>query len=236
MNRLRGVLFDYGHTLVWFPRFREVHLASARNVQRVLHSFGVSIEVSRIRSLIESFIPRTDGTSASVEEEAEAIFSHAHVRNYQQGDLQRITDALWRPYVQNARMRKGVKEILQFLREKDLKMGIVANIWSGGMNPVLRRLDIEQFFQTTVADMDVGFAKPDARIFHLTLDNLGLRQDQVLMVGDNPKTDIKGAHDLGICTVRLMRGVCRTQSNIVKPDFRIRNISSLVSIVQKLIA
>jgi HAD superfamily hydrolase (TIGR01509 family) len=235
MDELRGVIFDYGHTLVWFPKYEEAHLVAARNVQRALLGFGISIDVSRVRTLMDSFALRRDDTSASAEEEARGILVSVGVINFQQHDLLRIADAQWKPYVEYARIRKGVKETLHRLRTMGLKLGIVANIWSGGMNPVLGRLGIEEFFDTTIADMDVGFAKPNPKIFRLALDNLRLTPKQALMVGDNPKTDIKGAYDLGISTVRLMRGPNRTQPDCVEPNFRIRNFSTLVSIAQRLI-
>jgi len=55
----------------------------------------------------------------------------------------------------------------------------------------------------------------------------------VLMVGDNPRVDIKAAYDLGIRTARLMRGPNRTKPDIVEPDFKIRNLSTLATIVRK---
>lgn len=235
MKTLKGILFDYGHTLVWFPRLEWTHLAAARNVQRVLRDSGVSVEVSRVRALIESYVPRPDGTSFNAEEEAKGILASAGVRDFSREDLRRIIDAEWRPYIENARVRNGVREALERLRAMGLKLGIVANIWSGGMNPVLARLGIEGYFDTAVADMDVGFAKPGPRIFHLALNNLQLTPEQAVMVGDNPKTDIKGAHYLGMRTVRLMRGPNRTQPDCVEADFKIRDFSRLAPIIHRLI-
>lgn len=234
MGRLRGILFDYGHTLVWFPKYAQTHLTASKNVQLVLRDLGVSVGVSRVRSLIESYVPRAGGPSASVEEEAKGILVSAGVESFTRNDLRRVIEAEWKPCIMNVRVRKGVKEVLVCSKKMRLKLGIVANIWSGGMNPVLARLRIEGFFHTTVADMDVGFAKPDPRIFRLALGNLRLAPEQVIMVGDNPKTDIKGAHDLGMSTVRLMRGPNRTQPDCVETDFKIRNFSTLVSIIDKL--
>jgi len=235
MDRLKGILFDYGHTLVWFPKYEEAHLASAKNVQRILRDLGVSVEVSRVRALVESYVPRPNGTSVSAEEESRGILMSAGAKNFEQNDLKRIINALWRPYIQNVRVRKGVREALKYSKIMGLKLGIVANIWSGGMNPVLARLRIEEFFDTTVADMDVGFAKPDSRIFRLALDRLQLAPEQVIMVGDNPKTDMKGAHDLGMGTVRFMRGPNRMQPDCVQTDFKIRNFSTLTSIIHRYI-
>jgi FMN phosphatase YigB (HAD superfamily) len=234
MSRIRGILFDYGHTLVWFPRYEKSHLAAAKNVQWVLHSLGASIHVSGARTLIESYASRPNGTCASAEMESRGILVSAGVESFDQNDVQRVIDAEWRPWIQNARIRRGVKEILEYSRRLGLKLGVVANIWSGGMNPVLARLGIEKFFDAMVADMDVGFAKPDPRIFRIALDHLQLTPGETLMVGDNPRTDIKGAHKLGMRTARLMRGPNRTEPDEVEADFKINNFSALRPIIKKL--
>lgn len=232
MAKLKGILFDYGHTLVYFPQIEKTHLVAARNVQKVLQALGVSVDSSRIQTMVGSFAHRADDAVMNMEEEFIEILHILGVVSYNQDDLQEIIQAHWRPYTQNVRVRIGVNKLLKYLKKMGFKLGIVANIWSGGMNPVLERLGLEKFFDTTVASIDVGFKKPDLKIFHLALDHLELSPEEVIMVGDNPRTDIQGAHNLGIGTVRLMRGPNRTKPDLVDPDFKIRNLSALASIVQ----
>lgn len=233
MTRLKGILFDYGHTLVWFPWYEKCHLIASRNVCRILKKHGVSVEASKVRVLVETFAHRTNDVVPSMEEEFKEIFSVLGLENYSQDDLKEIIEAWWRPYVQKVHVRKGVGELLEYLKMLKFKAGIVANIWSEGMNPVLERLGIAEFFDTTVASIDVGFQKPDPRIFDLALERLRLAPEQAIMVGDNPRTDIKSAHDLGMVTVRLIRGPNRTKPDLVEPDFKIRNLSTLASIVNR---
>ena len=126
MGRLRGILFDYGHTLVWFPKYTQTHLTASKNVQLVLRDLGVWVGVSRVRSLIESYVPRADGTSASVEEEAKGILVSAGVESFTRNDLRRVIEAEWKPYIMNVRVRKGVKEVLVCSKKMRLKLGIVA--------------------------------------------------------------------------------------------------------------
>lgn len=231
MAKLKGILFDYGHTLVWFPQYEKTHLIATKNAQEVLQGLGVSVEASRLRSLVEGFAYRTDGVVVGMKEEFQEIFSTLGVRGYNQYDLKEIIQAWWKPYIQQARVRKGAKELLECLKMMKFKIGIVANIWDAGMNPVLERLGLGEFFDVTVASIDVGFQKPDPRIFCLALNNLGLAPEETIMVGDNPKTDIQAAHDIGMATVRLMRGPNRAKPDIVKADFKIKNLSTLTTIV-----
>jgi putative hydrolase of the HAD superfamily len=230
MAKVKGILFDYGHTLVFFPHRNRTHLLATENVQKALQDLGVSVQISRIQALIDKFAHGRDDMVVGMEEEFREILSILEVDDYGQDDLERIIQAHWRPYVQNACLRAGANKLLEYLKELGFKLGIVANIWSGGMNPVLERLGLDKFFDTTVASIDVGFQKPDPKIFHLALDRLKLTPEQVIMVGDDPRADVQGAHDLGMGTVRLMRGPNRAKPDLVNPDFKIRNLSTLASI------
>ncbi|MEE9172623.1 MAG: HAD-IA family hydrolase, partial [candidate division NC10 bacterium] len=49
----------------------------------------------------------------------------------------------------------------------------------------------------------VGIRKPDPKIFHLTLEPLGVSPDHALHVGDNLSTDIHGARGVGMWAVHL---------------------------------
>jgi len=232
MKKLKGILFDYGHTLVWFPHYKRDYLAAARNAQKVLQKLGVFVEASRVQSLIDGFSHRTDRV-LRMEDEFKEVFSCLGIKNWNQEDLKKIIHGWWKPYVQDAYPRKGAGELLKYLKMMGFKTGIVANIWSGGMNPVLERLGIDRFLDTAVASIDVGFQKPDPRIFNLALERLRLTSEQAIMVGDNPRTDIQAADDLGIVTIRLMRGPNRTKLDLVDPDFKIRNLSTLISIINR---
>lgn len=234
MARLKGILLDYGHTLVYFPRIGKTHMIAARNVQRVVRNLGVSVDASRIRALIDAFTHQVDRVM-SVEEEFKEILNILGVKNCGGDQLQEVIDVYERPYVQNVRIRKGVKELLTLLDKRGLKLGVVANIWSEWMKPVLQRGGIEEFFDTTVAAVDIGFKKPYSQIFQLALNQLELSPQEAIMIGDSPENDIQGAHNLGMTTVRLTRGPNRKKPDIVRPDFMIRNFPDLIPIVETLI-
>ncbi|MFZ0965725.1 MAG: HAD family hydrolase [Candidatus Bathyarchaeia archaeon] len=231
MTKFKGILFDYGHTLVGFPHYKEVHLKSVRNIQRKLQTLGFSVETSRIRALIDEFAHRRKSQGVGMDAELRDILSGLGVAGYSEDDLQQIIELHWRPYVQNARARKGAKYLLNRLKSKGFKLGIVANIWSGGMNPALEKLGLDGSFDTMIASVDVGHQKPDPETFQLALKHLRLRAQETIMVGDNPTSDIQGAHNLGMCTVRLMRGPNRAEPDKVAADFKIKNLSKLVNIV-----
>ena len=58
-----------------------------------------------------------------------------------------------------------------------------------------RRHDLDQFVDAYVLSFEHGIQKPDAEMFTLALDALGVSADRALMVGDTPAND--GARDEG---------------------------------------
>lgn len=227
---LKGVLFDYGHTLTYFPHGMSSHLAAAKNVQRIIKNLGVTVDYLTIRKLIDRYI-RGEKRVVSIHEEFKEILYTLGVYSYTNGDLQKIIEVYTEPFIQRVCIRKGTKSLLKMLQDNKIKLGIVANIYNEAMIPVLESEGLLPFFTTIIASVDVGFRKPDPIIFQIALEQLHLKPQEVIMVGDSPQNDIQGAKNLGIQTARLMRGPNRTKTDIVKPDYKIRNLSNLLSIV-----
>ena len=94
--RLKGILFDYGHTLVYFPYIEKTHLVAARNVQKVLQGLGVFVNASRIQTMVGSFAHRADDVVMNKEEEFMEILYILGVVNCSQDDLQEVIQAHWR--------------------------------------------------------------------------------------------------------------------------------------------
>lgn len=65
----------------------------------------------------------------------------------------------------------------------------------------LCRLGLHHQFDHVFTYDDTGARKPDPLPFQMALDELGVRPDQAVMIGDWPTRDIRGAKDLGLHTV-----------------------------------
>ena len=57
---------------------------------------------------------------------------------------------------------------------------------------------IREYISGLVISQEVGISKPDPAIFQHALNLLGMRPDEVLMIGDSPTSDILGANNAGI--------------------------------------
>ncbi len=93
---------------------------------------------------------------------------------------------------------------LQALRAAGLRLAIVSN-WDNTLMDHCRELGIVPYFDTIVGSLDVGYEKPNRRIFDIALERVGVRPEQTLHVGDMYPADVAGARRAGITPVLLDR-------------------------------
>jgi len=79
-------------------------------------------------------------------------------------------------------------------------------------------LGIRQFFRFFILSTDFGFRKPDSRLFTIACTLLGIPPSDVVYIGNDPETDVKGAQETGMKAILLNRKK-RGGNTEPKPDF-----------------
>lgn len=130
--------------------------------------------------------------------------------------------------------KEDVKETLERLRENYM-MGIISDT---GVTPGsiirdhLQRCRILQFFSSTVFSDEVGFCKPDSRVFEKALQELRVKPEEVVHVGDLLRTDVAGAKSMGMKAVWLRNN--RNMRHIAcLPDYMINRLSELLDVLDQ---
>lgn len=120
-------------------------------------------------------------------------------------------------YIENAPYQKqlfpGTLETLKWLKLNGFQLGVITNGFKEAQEIKLKNSDIAQFFTYVVTSDCMGESKPHPKIFNYTLQLFDVKPNQVIMVGDDIKTDILGAEQVGI------QGVLFDPEN----KFRVRN-------------
>jgi len=62
----------------------------------------------------------------------------------------------------------------------------------------LRRINLNSYFKDIFCFRDIGFLKPSKEYFDFIINKLDVKKKDIVMVGDNLDTDIRGAEDYGI--------------------------------------
>ena len=192
---IKGYIFDYGGTLdtggqhwgkvIWHAYERQhVPVSEAAFREAYVHAE---------RTLGRNPIIQPDFTfRRTLEEKLRIELDFLRLPQYQQAvvdDLYALTCA------ETARSR----EVLLQLRER-YPMVLVSNFY-GNIATVLREFRLDGIFHTVVESAVVGVRKPDPRIFTLGVEALGLRPDEVIVVGDSMDKDIIPARQAGCHTV-----------------------------------
>lgn len=89
-------------------------------------------------------------------------------------------------------------------------LGIIANQPIHGQE-MLKVLGIHHYFSLFALSGDIGFAKPDPRLFLYALQKSGCSPQQAVMIGDRLDNDIYPANRLGFTTLRLLQGLGKEQ-------------------------
>jgi putative hydrolase of the HAD superfamily len=81
----------------------------------------------------------------------------------------------------------------------------------------LQAIGLEQHFRVSIAAHKLGFAKPEARIFHLACEALKVAPHEAVYVGDDLSLDVEGAQQAGLRAVWINRFE-REAPDSVQPD------------------
>jgi putative hydrolase of the HAD superfamily len=209
---LQAVLFDWTNTLVQFTWDDDLLVAGH---EAALGAIGRDDDgfTERYREVVlERARPGDDYGELLREllgkltvEEADAFMDAEH--------------AVWR----SAHAVLGsAQALLESLRGRGLKTGIVANSWPEPARLV--RADVEAFglgdlVDVSVFSSEVGVSKPDPAIFMRALDELAVDPLDAMFVGDRLVADVQGAANLGMTTVQALWYSADEDASGIEPDF-----------------
>ena len=199
---IKGYIFDYGGTLdtggqhwgkvIWHAyerqqvpvseeAFRDAYVHAERTLGRnpIIQpdfTFYKTIE-TKIRIQLEYLQEKNDVSSVS---------------SY----LKPLTDSLYEATVKETAKSR---EVLLQLKQQ-YPMVLVSNFY-GNIATVLKEFKLDGIFDKIIESAVVGVRKPDPQIFTLGVEALGMRPDEVVVVGDSMDKDIIPAGKAGCHTV-----------------------------------
>jgi putative hydrolase of the HAD superfamily len=131
----------------------------------------------------------------------------------------------------------SAQALLESLRARGLKTGIVANSWPEPGRVLRADLDafgLSHLFDVCVFSTDVGFAKPAPEIFRLALEEIGVDPLGAMHVGDSLAGDVQGAANLGMTTVQALWFRADDTTSGIEPDFMAFTAMDVLNAVRRL--
>jgi putative hydrolase of the HAD superfamily len=104
-------------------------------------------------------------------------------------------------YDRHCHLTEDVRQTLEELRRRRLKLAVVTNGSSAMQRRKLAVLRVEHFFDAILVSEEEGVRKPDAEIFRRALQRCGVAARDAVFVGDHPVADIEGAQRAGLTAV-----------------------------------
>ncbi|MFW6154836.1 MAG: HAD family hydrolase [Planctomycetota bacterium] len=243
MSSIRGILFDFGDTLLDFGTVDTIDLfeRGARGTYAYLRRRGFKLpsfneyhhrQLKAVRrAYLWSHLIRREFNALDVIGKLARRMGHRLDRD----DLDEIAWQWYKPLAEQGKLEEGVVEMLRRFTADGLILGVVSNTFIPGsvLDRHLRSLGLLELFPVRVYSCDVRYRKPHRKIFRIALQRAGLDADATLFVGDTPRADVLGARRAGMTSV-LKDPRDRNANGRIRPDYTIRSLLELPGIVEPL--
>jgi putative hydrolase of the HAD superfamily len=238
---IEAVLFDWGDTLMEFVYDEELVEAGHRAGLAALARDGVPGSAAVAAHFRERYAPLfwAPGTIDEVEypglvRRLLADFG-VEVTDEELASFLEAEHAAWDPA---RRLGPRTHALLDGLRERGLKLGLVSNAFDPGwlLRRDLERMGLLERLDVAVFSSEVGKRKPHPLIFHRALESLGVPPERVLFVGDRLYEDVRGAGELGMTTVQALWFRADEHPEGAEPDFRATEPMEVLALVADAVA
>lgn len=234
-----AVTFDLWNTLIYEKHYDQAADRLAKNLGRVLAAAGPSIREDRLAAIIEECRQMVmarqvkEGLDILPEEQLYWILGRAGLTPT--GEL---TGELM-GYYTSARGRGEILvmeqagEVLAVLAEK-YRLALICNTGRTPgrvIRPWLAAAGLSKYLQVLTFSNELGIAKPNRDIFTRTLGELGAVAERAAHIGDDPRTDVKGALTAGMVPIWFTFG----QEGDAPPGvWRVQHLSQLPGLLESI--
>jgi putative hydrolase of the HAD superfamily len=133
------------------------------------------------------------------------------------------------------RLYPQVRAVLDQLRPQ-YRMAAVTDAQSAYAVPELKAVGLLEYFDPVIVSGDYGYRKPDTRLFQQALEQLQVRPEQALFVGNDMYRDVFGAQQVGMKAIFFSSNQGDKAHPGVQPDYVIHHFSELTRAVDFFVA
>lgn len=151
-------------------------------------------------------------------------------------ELTRYLEAEHEAWDPARRLGAHTHALLESLRERGLKLGLVSNAFDPGwlLHRDLEQMGLAERLDFSVFSSEVGTRKPHPAIFERALGALGVEPERALFVGDRLYEDIRGAGELGMTTVQALWFRADEHADGREPDHRAFTQADVLNVARRL--
>ncbi len=151
-------------------------------------------------------------------------------------ELVEVTARLFRclSTTKKAKPYKGVHELFDELHKRGKKIYLLSNAQSSFTVPELKLTGLYDKFDGILISSDEQCCKPDKAFFEILFNRYNLKKAESIMIGNDERSDIKGANDFGIDSLYIHTSISpklggkTPDCKFFVPDGDFRKIKELV--------
>jgi putative hydrolase of the HAD superfamily len=126
--------------------------------------------------------------------------------------------------------KNGVVDILKSLRVLGYKIGLITNC-SAEVPLLWKNTEFFYLFDVTIFSASVGMKKPDAQIYNLACEQLGVEPNECLYIGDGDSNELSGSSQLDMDAVMIRDPNEIDPYRLVEVDWDGRKIENFTEIM-----
>jgi putative hydrolase of the HAD superfamily len=240
---IKGLIFDLNGTLIDINT-DEGNKDLWRTLSNLLLYQGIFLGQEELRELYFVMLKaqRIAGGEEYAEFDAEAIFreiirlcSTAFTQQLPAGKQEYLPLLLAEVFRAGSLFRlkrfRGVRDTIRQLQQQ-YRLAAVSDGQTAYAVPELHAVNLLEYFSPIIVSGDLGYRKPDRRLFEQALAALEMQADEVLFIGNDMYRDVFGAKQLGIKTVFFKSNQGQQEHTGTEPDYIIYNFPELLQAVQ----
>ena len=240
---IKGIIFDINGTLIDIHT-NEWHDEVYRVISNLLSYQGVMLDPDRVREVYFQIIKEQLAASAQRHPEFDATEVFRTLMAWHRTDFTRalppqqqqlLPVLLAQVHRAAARFRlqlyPGVRETIIELHSR-YALSIVSDAQTAYAAPELNAVGLSGYFDPVIISGELGFRKPDVRIFEAALGAMKLTPQEVLFVGNDLYRDVYGPQKLGIRTVFFKSSEMKQDKENVAADYIIYSFPELLNAVR----
>ena len=144
---------------------------------------------------------------------------------------------IYRKHIPDLVLREDYANVFKKLRKDGIKLGIITDGRPEGQWNKIRALKLDDFMDEIIVTDELGgieYRKPNPKAYQIMKEKLGVKYNEMMYIGDNPKKDFTAPKflDMKFCYIHNKSGLYA--DNDFSTELEIHTLSDILDLIVRL--